>query len=114
MVVCLPTGAGKTVIFAELARRARKQVLVLAHREELLGQAVEKLRRATRAAIALERGADRAAADAKVLVASLRSLHEERLAEFLAGRDFGLVIYDECHHAAADDNLRILRALGAF
>ncbi|HVK66769.1 MAG TPA: DEAD/DEAH box helicase, partial [Polyangium sp.] len=24
------------------------------------------------------------------------------------------VIYDECHHAAADDNLRVLRRLGAF
>ena len=114
MVVCLPTGAGKTVIFAELARRARKQVLVLAHREELLGQAVDKLRRVNTETVALERGTDRAAADAKVLVASLRSLHEERLAGVLAGRDFGLVIYDECHHAAADDNLRILRTLGAF
>ena len=31
-----------------------------------------------------------------------------------AGRDVGLVIYDECHHAAADDNLRVLRQLGAF
>src|SRR5436305_3593008 len=80
MVVCLPTGAGKTVIFAELARRARKQVLVLAHREELLGQAVDKLRRVTSETVAIERGTDRAAADAKVLVASLRSLHEERLA----------------------------------
>jgi hypothetical protein len=26
----------------------------------------------------------------------------------------GLVVYDECHHAAADDNLRVLRQLGAF
>ena len=43
MVVCLPTGAGKTVIFSELARLARRQVLVLAHREELLGQARDKL-----------------------------------------------------------------------
>nr|HEX4319160.1 DEAD/DEAH box helicase [Kofleriaceae bacterium] len=114
MVVCLPTGAGKTVIFAELARRARKQVLVLAHREELLGQAVAKLAHGGSSVVALERGADRAPDDAKIIVASLRSLHEERLARVLAGRDFGLVVYDECHHAAADDNLRILRTLGAF
>ena len=116
MVVCLPTGAGKTVIFSQLARLARKQVLVLAHREELLGQAKEKLDRALDGAhvVALERGAERAPADAKVLVASLRSLHTERLARMLEGRDFGLVIYDECHHAAADDNLRVLRQLGAF
>ena len=116
MVVCLPTGAGKTVIFSHLARLARKQVLVLAHREELLGQAKDKLERALEGTrvVALERGSERAAGDARVLVASLRSLHEERLARVLEGRDLGLVIYDECHHAAADDNLRVLRQLGAF
>ncbi|MGV3534027.1 MAG: DEAD/DEAH box helicase, partial [Chthoniobacteraceae bacterium] len=64
--------------------------------------------------VAIERGAERAAADAKVLVSSIRSLHEERLARVIRGRDVGLIIYDECHHAAADDNLRVLRQLGAF
>ena len=116
MVVCLPTGAGKTVIFSHLARLARRQVLVLAHREELLGQAREKIERAMEglAVVAVEQGARRAPADAKVLVCSIRSLHEKRLAQVIEKRDFGLVIYDECHHAAADDNLRVLRQLGAF
>ena len=116
MVVCLPTGAGKTVIFSQLAQLARRQVLVLAHREELLAQACEKIARATGGAsvVAIEQGAQRAPEDAKVLVCSIRSLHEERLARVMRGRDVGLVIYDECHHAAADDNLRVLRQLGAF
>jgi ATP-dependent helicase IRC3 len=115
-LVCLPTGAGKTVIFSELARLARRQVLVLAHREELLGQAREKLESALPEShvVALERGAERASADAKVIVCSIRSLHEARLAKVLEGRDFGLVIYDECHHAPAQDNLRVLQQLGAF
>src|SRR5690349_3584678 len=43
MVLALPTGAGKTVIFAELIRRARHPVLVLAHRDELLAQARDKI-----------------------------------------------------------------------
>jgi len=116
MVVCLPTGAGKTVIFAHLAQLAQRQVLVLAHREELLFQAKEKLQQALggQQVVAIERGADRAAANAKVLVCSIRSLHEERLGQVLRGRNLGLVVYDECHHAAADDNLRVLRQLGAF
>ncbi len=116
MVVCLPTGAGKTVIFSELARLAKKQVLVLAHREELLAQAVEKLSRALEGTrvIGLERGSSRAPMDAKVLVASLRSLHADRIGSVLAGRDLGLIIYDECHHAPADDNLRVLRTIGVF
>lgn len=114
MVVTLPTGAGKTVIFAHLAGLARRQVLVLAHREELLHQAREKLQRSMSGVVAIERGAERAPADAKVLVCSIRSLHEERLASVIRGRDVGLIVYDECHHAAADDNLRVLRQLGVF
>ena len=116
MVVSLPTGAGKTVIFSHLARLARRQVLVLAHREELLGQARDKITRALGSAdvVALERGAERAPKNASVLVCSIRSLHEERLARLVAGRDVGLVIYDECHHAPSDDNLRVLRQLGVF
>ncbi len=118
MVVCLPTGAGKTVIFSHLAGLARRPVLVLAHREELLQQARQKLERAMgdvgAGVVAIEQGAHSAPANAKVLVCSIRSLHEQRLARVISGRDFGLVIYDECHHAAADDNLRVLRQLGAM
>jgi ATP-dependent helicase IRC3 len=116
LLVHLPTGAGKTVIFSHLSALAKRQVLVLAHREELLEQAREKLERALAGAavVAVERGALRAPPSAKVLVASIRSLHEERLARLIRERDLGLVIYDECHHAAAADNLRVLRQLGVF
>jgi superfamily II DNA or RNA helicase len=116
LLVHLPTGAGKTVIFSHLAGLARRQVLVLAHREELLTQAREKLERALggTGVVAIERGALKAPPGAKVLVCSIRSLHEERLARVMRDRDLGLVIYDECHHAAADDNLRVLRQLGVF
>jgi ATP-dependent helicase IRC3 len=116
MVVCLPTGAGKTVIFSHLAQLARRQVLVLAHREELLSQARTKLQQALQgtAVVALERAAERGSNDAKVLVCSIRSLHEQRLAAIVRARNVGLVIYDECHHAAAEDNLRVLRQLGVF
>jgi superfamily II DNA or RNA helicase len=116
LLVHLPTGAGKTVIFSHLAKLAKRQVLVLAHREELVGQARDKLEHALAgaAAVAIERGAERADPGAKVIVCSIRSLHEERLSRVIRHRDVGLVVYDECHHAAADDNLRVLRQLGVF
>ena len=116
MVVCLPTGAGKTVIFAQLARLARRQVLVLAHREELLVQARDKLQAALGGdrLVAIEQGSQRAPAEAQVIVCSIRSLHEERLLRVVRGRDIGLVLYDECHHAVAEDNRRVLRQLGCF
>lgn len=116
MVVCLPTGSGKTVIFSELARMARRQVLVLAHREELLTQAQAKLQAAVGRDkfVAIEQADLRAPQDAHIVVASIRSLHEDRLRNLLKGRDFGLILYDECHHAVAEDNQRVLRQLGCF
>lgn len=116
LLVCLPTGAGKTVIFSELARLAKRPVLVLAHRKELVEQARDKLSRALSdpSVVAIEQADTLAHADARVVVASIRSLREERLARLMAERRFGLIIYDECHHAPAEDNLRVLRTLGAF
>lgn len=120
MVLALPTGAGKTVIFAELIRRARHPVLVLAHRDELVVQARDKIEAALRRdrddrrTVAIEQGTASAPRDAAVLVASIRSLHEGRIGRVLAGRDVRLVIYDECHHAVANDNKRVLEQIGVF
>ena len=116
MVVCLPTGAGKTVIFSHLASIAQRRVLVLAHREELLTQAQDKLQRALgqRGSVEIEQADQSASLSAKIVVASLRSLRSERLKRLISEDNFGLVIYDECHHAVASDNQRILRELGAF
>jgi superfamily II DNA or RNA helicase len=119
MLVALPTGAGKTVIFAELIRRARLDVLVLAHRDELLEQARQKIEAALRRdgdhrRVEIERGEIRASSSARVIVASIRSLHEGRIGRVLAGRTLGLVIYDECHHAVADANRAVLERIGVF
>jgi superfamily II DNA or RNA helicase len=120
MVLALPTGAGKTVIFAELIRRARHPVLVLAHRDELVQQARDKIDAALRQnpgdgrAVVIERGSSRAPAQAQIVVASIRTLHEGRIGQVLAGRDVRLVIYDECHHAVADANRRVLEQIGVF
>jgi ATP-dependent helicase IRC3 len=116
MLVCLPTGAGKTVVFAQLARMAKRPVVVIAHREELLAQAADKLQRALGpdARVSVEQGERRADAAARVVVCSVRSLRSDRLARLRGALRPGLVIYDECHHAPADDNLRVLRELGCF
>ncbi len=115
-VLCLPTGAGKTVIFSELTRMARRDVLVLAHRSELVQQARDKLARALQDddAVGIEQAGQTADPSVKVVAASLRSLSNERIARLRSEHDFGLVIYDECHHAPAEDNQRVLRELGCF
>lgn len=116
LLICLPTGAGKTVIFSELCRIAKRNVLVLAHREELLFQARGKIAQMSDDTIkvGIEQGSNSCEPDCKVVVASIRSLRLDRLEQLKAQFDFGLVIYDECHHASAEDNMRVLRQLGAF
>ena len=43
-LVSLPTGTGKTLVFAQLLNERPGRALVLAHRDELIRQAVDKLR----------------------------------------------------------------------
>lgn len=100
-LLLMPTGCGKTVVFAEIARMTVERghrVLVLAHRNELLDQARDKL--AAAGVDAASEKASKRAGDAPVVVASVQSLKGKRLAEF--ERDtFKLIVIDEAHHAAA-------------
>jgi superfamily II DNA or RNA helicase len=116
--VVLPTGAGKTVVFAALIKEFRKRhydtplhhkglrVIVLVHRDELADQAMAKIRSI---APELSVGKVKAESDeitADVMVCSVQTLASERRmnrvmeAEETHGR-VGLVITDECHHGAA-------------
>src|SRR5690606_26222743 len=82
MLLALPTGAGKTVVFAELIRRARHGALVLAHRDELVRQAEAKIKAARAGSgriVGIEQGDRHAPPEADVVVASIRSLHGDRL-----------------------------------
>ncbi len=100
-LIVLPTGTGKTVVFAEIARLtvARgHRALVLAHRTELLEQALAKLR-AVGVDAAIEQ-ADRRGGAAAVVVASVQTLRGDRLSSWPADA-FDLVIIDEAHHATA-------------
>lgn len=116
VMVVLPTGSGKTVVFGALAHAWLSddmgRVLVLAHRDELIQQAAAKL------ALWLPRHligivkAQRDEADAPVVVASVQTLkNEKRLAK--VGK-FGLIVVDECHHASAASYRTILSEMGAF
>ena len=55
----LPTGLGKTVLFAEIIRRMHERgarAMVLAHREELITQAADKIQRVTGLEAQIEMG----------------------------------------------------------
>lgn len=106
-LVVLPTGCGKTVTFAEIIRRVTaggKRVMVIAHREELIRQAADKIHAITGEQPDIEMAGERADIGmfhkSKVVVASKDTLQGKRLARFKPS-DFGFIVTDEAHHAVA-------------
>lgn len=109
----LPTGAGKSLIIAELARLARGRVLVLAHVKELCEQNYEKFSRCGIAAGLFVAGLGRKESAHAVTFASVQSVHRN-LDQFV--EPVSLLIVDECHRLSdAEDSqfqqvIRHLRA----
>lgn len=97
----LATGLGKTWIFSAIARQWQGNVLVLAHREELLEQARERLEYMTGETVEIEQAERRAKKTTRIVVASLDTMRS-RFRKDRFGKDhFSLVIHDECHRALA-------------
>ena len=118
VAVVLPTGAGKTVVFAHLAAIMHGRgvrTLVLAHRDELIEQAVGKLRAvAPGLRVGVVKAARREIRGRDVIVASVQSLHRAEQRAELVRAGVRLLIIDECHHSVADSYMSVLRDLGCF
>lgn len=110
-LVVWPTGGGKTILFSHLPQRVPGRMLVLAHREELLTQARDKIQWANpQLDVQIEQGNNIATVDADVVVASVPTLgrgSSDRIEKFPSNH-FTTVVVDECHHAAAPSYLRVL------
>jgi superfamily II DNA or RNA helicase len=118
----MATGLGKTITFAEIIDRwldegfdsAGQRALVLVHTDELVRQAVDKIK-----AVAKSRpwtiGVVKATedeVDADIVVGSVATLRNpDRRARLV---DVGLIIVDECHHAVAKSYVDILTHYGAM
>ena len=122
----LPTGTGKTVIFAFVIKRAfPSKALVVVHREELATQAKEKIERVTGFRTEIEMGDRRVdlgqgcmfgGSAPQVVVASVQTLTAGgdgmgRMGKF-DPKMFGLVIVDEAHHATASTYRRVIEYFG--
>lgn len=111
------TGAGKTVVIAKIAKMswdAGRPVLVLAHRRELLDQAIDKLRQVNPdARIGLMKGSVKEYR-ADIVVGSVLTCATPGGLALLKSRQWGLIVVDEAHHSAAPTYQRILHELGAF
>ncbi|UJA19790.1 DEAD/DEAH box helicase [Thermoleophilia bacterium SCSIO 60948] len=108
-LIALPTGSGKTVVFSHLIKKRGGKALILAHRDELLQQAKDKLTTVApelAGSVGLVKGRSDEI-DADIVIASVQTLaRRPRLARL--PRRFDTVIVDEAHHAAANTYRRIL------
>lgn len=122
IVIVLATGTGKTVIFSsiisERIKATGKKALIIAHREELLTQARDKLLRVDPTLrIGIEQAGSHALpSDCDVIVASvptLGRLKSERIKK-LDPKDFCIVVVDEAHHASNDTYMSIFKYMGVM
>ncbi|SHO56395.1 DEAD/DEAH box helicase [Vibrio quintilis] len=93
-VIVLPTGAGKSLVIAELARLAKGRVLVLAHVKELVEQNHQKYEGYGLPGAIFSAGLGRKETGEQVIFASVQSV-VRHLTEFT--HEFSLLIIDECH-----------------
>lgn len=107
-LVSLATGLGKSVVIATLPEllelRPGDVTLIIAHRDELITQLVEKMKAQNPDAIVgVEKAEESASEDCTIVVATVQTLTGPRLNRFVTkfGRRIALFVIDEAHHAAA-------------
>lgn len=115
-LLSLPTGCGKTVVFAAAAKMARKRVMVIAHRDELIHQGADKVHAVTGERPDIEKADrysnERSMFPSKVVVASVQTLGarmgDERRVTRFDPDEFSLLIIDEAHHAVATSYRKVI------
>ncbi|HAV13934.1 MAG TPA: ATP-dependent helicase [Opitutae bacterium] len=98
-VIVLPTGAGKSLVIAELAKIAKGRVLVLAHVKELVEQNHLKYESYGLHAGIYSAGLNQKDSEQKVIFGSIQSVAKAKDAFF---SDFTLLVIDECHRVGLE------------
>ena len=107
-VIVLPTGAGKSLVIAELARLARRKILVLTHVKELVEQNHAKYQSYGLTGGIFSAGLKRKESRHQVTFASVQSV-SANLDQF---RDeYSLVIIDECHRVSGEETSQYQRII---
>lgn len=118
-------GAGKTNIFSSLLmellqQHSTKRGLILAHRQELIDQPIDRMAKINpeyvfspldKPRIGVVMGS-RNDVDRQLIVATIQTLaSEKRLSALLSHGPIDYLVIDECHHATADTYVRVWQAL---
>lgn len=112
-LLVLPTGCGKTIVFAKVAEECVKggsRVLILAHRGELLDQAADKIGKSTGLGCATEKAEQTCLGSwFRIVVGSVQSMMREKRLNQFPNDYFNTIIIDEAHHCISDSYQKVLR-----
>ena len=109
VLVNLPTGGGKTIIFSALTKKRQVPTLILVNRRELVEQAVDKLKMVwPEAPVGVWKGSH--VPSTPIVVATVQTLASKT--HLLTPDRFQLAICDEAHHAVSPSWRRVLEATG--
>ena len=120
-LVVMPTGCGKTVVFGHAARDWQVgRIMILAHREELIFQAAQKVGAVCNEQCGIEMAdlevVERTTYKQRVVVSSVQTLNSTRRGtrrmEKFDPMEFGLLVIDEAHHATAATYRRVVDWFG--
>jgi superfamily II DNA or RNA helicase/diadenosine tetraphosphate (Ap4A) HIT family hydrolase/HKD family nuclease len=108
-LVVLATGLGKTWLSAfDSARPQFRRVLFVAHREEILAQALSTFRRIRPSASLGLYNSEEKSEQAEVLFASIQTLGRNEHLQRFSPNAFDYIVVDEFHHAAAQSYRRLI------
>lgn len=117
IAMVMATGGGKTptaMTVAELSLAAGLPVLWIAHRTELIDQAIDKARQvAPGRRIGRLQGSTKQY-QAELVVGSIQTATTAATLPLLRTRTWGLIVIDETHHATADTYMRLLTELRTY
>lgn len=112
-LLVLPTGCGKTIVFAKVAEDCVRQgyrVLILAHRGELLEQAADKIKKSTNLGCAIEKAEQTCLGSwFRITVGSVQSMQREKRLSQFSENYFNVIIIDEAHHCISDGYQKVLQ-----
>src|SRR6266567_1623805 len=113
-LVVIGTGGGKTVIFSEIIRMILELsgglALVLAHRDDLINQAIDKYHICSPETVVGKVKGSTMELGGQVTVGSVASVCKVKRLKLMQQFNYSIIVIDEAHHASSNSYQTILKA----
>lgn len=111
-LISLPTGTGKTVIMSHVIKNFNKKSLVVVHTRELEEQFIKTYKSLYPNDSIGMKMKDKWNTNSNVIISTIQSLHYRSNLDKLRDEGIELLVFDECHHVAANSYQKLITNLG--